>query len=175
MSQVNFFMKEDDERELLDAVRGRGDTLLFVGRFHRTATPEPASTIPDRERFIVFTPSELAARPVCSARGEGEHAGEFTFALYRDPHIEMSRCHLTNDVLMSGRIYAKVGWLEDESRNDVYRRWYSSIERWIKKRYRRGRNGWWFGPKAEEWSLAGGRVSYGDRGALVESLRDAGR
>jgi hypothetical protein len=173
MSQVNFFMLEDDERELLDAVRGRGDTLLFVGRFHPTARPKPASAIPARERIIVFTPTELAARPVCSARGAGEHAGEFLFDLHSDPHIEMSRCRLRNDVLVSGRIYAKVGWLEDASRNDAYRRWYSSIERWIKKRYRRGRNGWWFGPRAEEWSRAGGRVSYGDSGALVESLRDA--
>lgn len=175
MSQVNFFMDENDDEEFIAMLRARSDTALFVGRFFDTPTPTP-QRIPNygSRAELELVNTSVAPTPVCHGRGAGEYRGRYLFDSYSDLHIEFTRSRLENRVLVAGRIYAKIGWAKPEEVNKVGRAWYGSLERWIKKRYRRHRGIWWIGPSAEKWSLAGGRLAFGDLNALVETVRETG-
>jgi hypothetical protein len=166
LSQVSFFMLAADEQAFLSMLLGRSDTLIVPSRFAPTEYPAPSTTLPPPELLETATlvNATLRPRPRFSAPGAGEVAGTFTSDLFRDPHIRFSRSRLVDGVLSSGRLYAKIGWLEPEVGNVTYRRWYAALERWIKKRYLRHRESWWIGPAAREWSRAGGKLELGPGG-----------
>lgn len=78
--------------------------------------------------------------------------GNFSFDLLKDAHIEFSRCFVDNGILVLGRIFAKLGYLHDDKYNKVYKQWYSSIKRLIKRNYRKIDNHFWIGKHTEAWS-----------------------
>jgi hypothetical protein len=82
--------------------------------------------------------------------------------MFKDPHIQWSRSYREGRTLFSGRIYAKVGWLDSPAANLTYRRWYDALARWIRKRYDR-RSGWWVSPRAKAWWQDGNLLSFGGR------------
>lgn len=161
MSQVNFFMLENDEREFVEMLSARGDTLMFSGYFFPVKRPTPTRDLPPigSERVVTLVNSRLRPDPECEGRGAGDFAELYLFDGLKYPQCEFSRCRFQDGILLDGRIYAKIGWLESPTENRIYRSWYSSIERWIKKRYRRHRS-WWLGPAAEVWSLTGGQICF---------------
>ena len=170
MSQVRFFMLDDDEREFVEMLRGRGDTQLFLHRFFPTKNPEPLTGVPSFQsaKEITLVNAQLRPNPTCTRSGFGESSGLYLFDDLHDPACEFSRCYFDGSILVDGRLYAKIGWLQSSAENKIFGSWYRSVERWLKKRYRSHRS-WWFGPRAEEWSLKGGEVRYG---RLVESLQN---
>lgn len=172
MAQVNFFMDERDEADFFAMLQARGDTALHLGRFFSTPEPPVARRLPrfGTRRACVLTNSVITPSARCQARGAGELAGKYCFDLFRDLHIDVDRCHRQGDILVSGRLYAKIGWLESAEQNRKGNAWYGSLSRWIRSRYRRVRDVWFVGPSAEAWSIAGGRLAYGDPNALAETL-----
>ncbi len=90
--------------------------------------------------------------------------------MFRDAHVDFDRCKITKDLVVSGRIFAKIGWLETTEDNALFRSWYRSMERWIKTRYRRVHRHWWVGPVAETWSRQGGRLALGNELAMQLTL-----
>lgn len=97
------------------------------------------------------------------------------FDMFYDPCIDFSRCRTCNKRLVNGRIFAKIGWLDPKEANTVYKKWYGTIERWLKKQYRRVNKTWWFGQGAWEWSMGGGICSFGDEWAFSTSLATVDR
>jgi hypothetical protein len=178
VSQLNFFMLPGDEREFVAFLCSRADTHILAGRFFATPTPQPVRSLraASRLRTVTLLNAALQRAPRATVRGEGQYSGKYTFDSLRTPCIELSRSRMKDSVLLPGRIYAKVGWLEPKVDNRVFRSWYAAIERWLKQRFVMHRS-WWFGPEARAWSLAGGRVAYGDEPscALVESLKRPSR
>ena len=164
MSQLNFFMLADDEHEFVEFLRSREDTHILPGRFFTSPTPAPVRVLPavSRLREVTLLNATLVPTSRWVARGEGRYAGKYVFDSLRAPSIEFSRSRMKKGVLLPGRIYAKIGWLEPKVDNRVFRSWYSAIERCLKKSYVKHDGLWWFGPEARAWSLAGGRVAYGD-------------
>jgi hypothetical protein len=173
VAQVNFFMDAGDEREFLAAIKARGDTRLHIGRFFPSPVPPSSVEVPPfgTQGEIQLTNTVVTSLPRCHGAGGGDHAGEFLFDLHRDLHIQFSRCWWNDGALVSGRLFTKIGWLDNNEANAAGRAWYAAIERWIKHRYKRVRNDWWLGPSAEKWSCSGGRLSFGGAHALTETLR----
>ncbi len=161
MSQVNFFMLDADEQELVDMLRARGDTRMIEGRYHSTPTPPFVDELPRGARTIELVNLSLTDPPVAHVRGEAESAGMYLFDSYQDPHIEWSRCYRENGALVDGRLFAKIGWLETPEANANYQKWYSAIRRWITKRYERTGESWWVGPHAARWWREGNELSFG--------------
>ena len=158
MSQVNFFMVDADERELLEMLRARGDTRMIAGRFHPTPAPALVDELPREERLIELVNLSLADPPLMRSRGEG---GTYLFDSYKDPHIEWSRCRKENGALVDGRLFAKIGWLEQPEANAAFQKWYSALARWITRRYERTNKTWWVGPHAARWWREGNLLSFG--------------
>lgn len=168
MSQVNFFMTAEDEALFLDFIFSRADTHVLAGRFFAERTPSPLAS---KEKIrecdeLTLVNKELMAEPIAGSCGD---AG-FLFDMYYDPRIELSRCRTSKERLLNGRIYAKIGWLKSKEANAIYKTWYGSIERWLKKRYRPVDKTWWFGPDAWDWSMAGGVCCFGGELAFAASL-----
>jgi len=162
MSQVNFFMVDADEQELVEMLRARGDTKMIEGRYHVTPTPPFVDELGRQgERVIERVNLALSDPPVAHVQAEGEAAGRYMFDLYQDPHIEWLRCHREQGALVDGRIYAKIGWLATPEANARYRKWYSAIARWITTRYERTHASWWVGPHAARWWREGNVLSFG--------------
>ena len=173
MSQVNFFMTEKDENEFIKMIFGRDDTLVIKGRFYKTKSPKPVEKLSkfgkEEEYHLINT--QITPKPHCSAKGKGIFFGKYTFDSFKDANIEFSRCYYHNKVLVSGRIFCKLGNLESAEHNKIYKSWYLSLDRWIKKRYKRFNDVWWIGPDAEKWSKKGGRLALGAPLADVISLK----
>lgn len=169
MSQVNFFMTATDEIDFADYLANRGDTLAVAGLTF--SSPHPAridlsSHDLPLEKHITLLHSELSQSP--SRRDDDL----YVYDMFRDAFIQFTRCQHDHEVMVSGRIYAKIGWLKDTDGNKLYLSWYGSIESWIKKRYIRLRQDWWVGPDAERWSRAGGQLALGNKLARHVSLAD---
>lgn len=174
MSQVNFFMTTEDERAFFEALSARGDTVIHAGRFFASSDPPALSELPALDRKepfftlchatlrLVYPPLQLV---------EGPFRGRYHYEAYGSAHIEWHRAVPHRGVLVNGRIHAKVGWLRTDEDNRAFRRWYGSIERWLKKRLRCVDETWWIAPEAEAWSREGGLLAFGDERALRRSLK----
>ena len=172
MSQVNFFMTLSDEDSFLDFLFARNDTHLLGGCFFDSRKPTPIGSkaatrnVPE----ITLVNKLIMAEPKAGKRGSGDFTGKYTFDLLCDPIIHFSRSRLRKKRLVNGRIYAKIGRLKPMEANAVYKSWYASIERWLKKHYRVINKTWWFGPEAWDWSKAGGVCCFGGELAFARSL-----
>ena len=173
MSQINFFMTEKDENEFVKMLFDRDDTLIIKGRFYITKSPKPVKKLnkfgKKEEYYLINT--QITPKPYCSARGMGKYFGEYLFDSFKDANIEFSRCYYHNKVLVSGRIFCKLGHLKSAEHNKIYKSWYNFLERWIKERYKKFQDPWWIGPDAEKWSKKGGKLALGDPLADIISLK----
>lgn len=162
-------MSAEDDAEFLDMLSRRDDTAVVAGRFYHSSTPDIAFALPsfgtEQESHLVNL--QITPTPTCSQLSP---EGLWLFDMFRDVHIEFSRCYFHQGSLVSGRIYAKIGWSTDPQTNKELRRWYSGIERWIKQRYRRVDSVFWAGPHAERWSRSGGLFAFGSQYGMKRSV-----
>jgi hypothetical protein len=173
MSQVNFFMLESDERTFLAALLDRPDTVVFAGRFFESPAPLPLRELPKPEIIeLTIVRADLLTYYPPILVGSGPYQGMYTFDLLKSAHIDWSRSALHGNALMSGRIYAKVGWLSSSDHNRDYRSWYKATERWLKRNLSRLEDVWWLGPDAEAWSRSGGVLVFGPEPSFRKSLAE---
>ena len=169
MSQTSFFMTKQDDAEFFGAILQRGDTATVMGHLH--PSPTPAFGLPLSEfgvrQVIHLVNLHITPTPTCSQQSK---EGLWHFDLFRDVHIELQRSYIHEGALVSGRIYAKIGWSANAHINQAFSRWFLSIERWLKQRYRSIDPDFWIGPHAEQWSLDGGLLAFGSSNAMTRSL-----
>lgn len=162
-------MTEQDDAEFFDAFSQRADSATVAG--HSFPSPTPAVGLPlpafGVRQEIHLVSLSITPTPTCSRQS---NEGSWHFDLFRDVHIEFQRSYIHKDTLVSGRIFAKIGWCADAHTNQAFRRWFSSIQRWLKQRYRRIDSDFWIGPHAEQWSLCGGLLAFGNPNAMIRSL-----
>jgi hypothetical protein len=131
MSQVSFFMLENDEREFVEMLSARVDTFMFSGRFFPVKRPTPTRYLPPfgAEGLVTLVNSGLRPSPECDGRGEGDSARLYMFDRLKYPQCELSRSRFEDGILLGGRIYAKIGWLDSQNENRIYRNWYVDREK----------------------------------------------
>ena len=171
--QINFFMDTEDDNEFINMLLNRSDTIVLLGEFYDTNNPFAIDYIPKYKEAnrLMLTNKIINENCYCSKQIFKDGREKYMFDLFYDPNIEFCRCYFNNQILMQGRIFAKVGWLKNEEHNKVYKSWYASIERWIKKNYKKIDNSYWIGKSAEMWSLRGGKLVFGStKNALTKSL-----
>lgn len=170
MSQVNFFMAEDDERKFFAFLLARGDTAIHLGRKFQSQSPEPLDALPPPvERVLTIVHSGLAE--IYPPQQESA-SGHYAFPLFSSAWVEWTRSASIGDALEAGRVFAKVGWLSEPANNRVYKLWYAAIESCLKRSMRRLDETWWIGPAAEAWSQTGGILAFGPGPSSRRSLAD---
>jgi hypothetical protein len=156
VSQVNFFMMPEDEAEFAEVLGARGDTRVFPSR-----GLEVAATV-HAHGLVLFNRTLGWPAVVDAIEGEEPVRAFTTLDSFKDPHVEWLRCYREGRTLYSGRLYAKIGWLDSPAANVTYRRWYDALARRIRHDYSR-QDGWWVNPRASTWWQEGGLLSFGGR------------
>jgi hypothetical protein len=174
MSQINFFQSREDEIEFTNFLFDQQDTWILSGSFFQKSKPEPLSSrqLPIAQNQITLINKILMPKIEVTTRGLGDLSNVFLFDMYKDPCIQFSRSTLEGNVLLPGRIFAKIGYLEPAETNSLYKSWYSKLERWIKKRYLKVHDFWWIGNGAEKWCRQGGIIALGHIQGKQISFKD---
>jgi hypothetical protein len=157
MSQVNFFMLPEDEADFVEVLAAREDTRVFPA--HGLDIPATLHS-----NGLTLFNRKLGWPPIVDATEVEAPLRAFTsLDRYKEPHITWSRSYCEGKTLFAGRIYAKIGWLDQPTANTTCQRWYDSLARWIRQRYERQNRLWWVSPRARAWWHEGGLLSFGGR------------
>lgn len=162
-------MTSEDEADFCDMLRGRGDTSFVIGRFYPNETPSFTESLPPHgfEQEVHLVNPLITPVPRCTHKTVD---GIWLFDLFKDVHIEFQRSFWHSDVLIPGRIFAKIGWCSEVRINKEFQKWYSAIERWLKRTYSPLESTFWIGPNAKRWSESGGVLSFGPIGAANRTM-----
>ena len=174
MSQVNYFALPSDDAQFFAALSARPDTAILSDRCFTSATPIRIDSLPEHHtsELTIAHAALLPFYPPVSVQ-DGPYQGSYHFDLFRSAVIAWSRSTVTGNTLVSGRIFAKIGWLESTDHNRLYRSWYGSIERWLKRHMKRVDEVWWIAPEAERWSLSGGVLAFGPGNSMRRGLAES--
>lgn len=162
--QVNFYMLPEDEKQFIEFVRSTGDIAVYNWKNETPYPPEilefpPPFSVPSSFDYCIFNKSLGSAVKTTFIEKQGYYTIDMTNSLV----IEFSRCGLKNNKLREGRIWAEFKIVVGNSfqgKEEEFLKWYQKIARWIKRNYKRMENGWYIGPKTEEWVQNGGTLIY---------------
>ena len=154
--QVNFFMVSEDEQQFCEFVLA-DRRVVFLPEIH------DRMPMPRYRSLLEANQSRYPNNLLIWNRGIGE---ELTITCHgpnniqadktNDCLIEFHRSRLHGNILVRGRIWAEMRALRGEDpaficKNPEFERWYDSIARWIRKRYRHDpKYGFYIGSRASE-------------------------
>lgn len=169
MSQVNFFLSDNEVRTLLLKLVETNEVLIFNGCFFDVEFPEPVNSINDLSdsKELTFWLKNDFVQPKCSGLAGGERAGKFLFDYYNDPIIEFENCIWTEKLISPGRIFYKAGWIQNEELRKLHINWTSRVAKLFTKGLKKLDTPWRISVSIENWVLQGGLVELGKGGKVV--------
>ena len=135
MSQLNFFITDNELRDKLKLALQTGDYKIFVGRYFRTNNPihiYDIDKINDFASLTIWVNNEIVDS-ICSQKGQGNYADYFLFDYYHDPIIEFDNCKFSNGLISPGRLFYKNGWIKNNELNLIHKKMASKLVRIINK------------------------------------------
>ncbi len=169
MSQVNIFMLADDVKEFAKFACEDCGMIMLQGSRFETDKPEPVVDFDTLNGFQEMTLIDATLFEKYHLRKMD--SGIWMYDMFKAPSIEFSVPHfLDNGRLLSGRIYAKIGWLDSNEDNRLYKSGYGKLERRIKRDYHKIEGSWWVSSRVKTWSLDGGVLAFGSELAMSKSL-----
>jgi len=169
MSQINVFMLGDDIREFAQFASDECGMILLEGDQFDSPAPNMLVGMEDAEasRAVTLIDSALFDR----YRPREMHGGIWMYDQFKTPAIEFCVPRLLEDGrLLSGRIFAKIGWLDSADDNRVYKASYAKLDRRLKRTYHKVEGHWWVSDRVRAWSLDGGVLAFGSQLGLSRSL-----
>jgi len=155
-------MSRKDEDDFLEYVRSLGNLLILPGTSLSSdfapldSFPEPTQDELTRRFWLHYTGSEI---PLITEHVEQK--GLFVVDGFQSPVIEFRRSWVISQVMMPGGIQADMNYIDDERRDLAkkpaeFRKWFESIDGWIRKNYRRLGIYIFAGPGAQKFGEEGG-------------------
>jgi hypothetical protein len=155
-------MSTKDEDDFLEYVRSLGNLLILPGTSSGSdfvpvdSLPEPTQDESTRRFWLQYTG---AGMPLVT-----EHVLEkelFVVDGFQSPVIEFWRSWMVSQVMLPGGIQADMNYIDDERRDLAkkpaeFRKWFESIDGWIRKHYRRLGIYVFAGPGAQKFREDGG-------------------
>ncbi len=160
-------MIKDDKVDFLNFILSK-EIIAYDGRFFNSKSPESIKDVNKLSacKEITLIEESLSNNYYPIYEGRGEFEGKWCFDLYNSPNIEFSVPYkVKSNELVSGRIFAKMGWLKNDEDNKKYKSSYRKLERWIKNNYSKYDEIWWISERVRDWSAAGGFLCLGDQNA----------
>lgn len=135
MSQLNFFLFNDDILLRLESLIKKGEVELFRGRFFENEFPDPVIDINEVRDIsqLTFWFKNVVKKPKCYLITHGVNDGLFTFDYYKDPIMHFSDCIRTPNLISPGRIFYKAGWIEDAQLRKNHEKWTKRVSRLFDK------------------------------------------
>jgi hypothetical protein len=155
-------MSTKDEDDFLEYVRSLGNLLILPGTSPSSdftpvdSFPESTQDESTRRFWLQYTGAEI---PLVT-----EHVPEkglFVVDGFQSPVIEFWRSWVVSQVMLPGGIQADMNHIDDERRDLAkkpaeFRKWFESIDGWIRKHYRRLGIYIFAGPGAQKFREEGG-------------------
>ena len=156
------YMSSEDEDKLLEYVRSLGNLLILPATSpssdfaHVTVFPEPSQDESTRRFWMQYAE---AGMPLVT-----QHVPEKDYYVvdgFQSPVIEFWRSWMVSQIMVPGVIQADMNYI-DNDRQDLaqkpveFRKWFESIDGWIRKNYRRLGIYIFAGPGAQKFREQGG-------------------
>ena len=170
MSQINFFMLQEDVAEFCNHICGLNSVSLIEGKSFSTQTPKVLK-VGESLKFgsdgtIVCHPEEELYPPL-SERVD-DKINTWYYNMNEDCIIDFDSPTLhENGVLVAGRIFSKHSHSPVTTLDKYYTSTYRNLQRWIKKHYTKIGSVWWVSNRVRSWSLNGGELGFGHHSSSV--------
>ena len=157
-----FYMSKEDEDEFLEYVRSLGNLLILPAIFPSSdftplyGLPEPSQDESTRRFWLQNTAVGLPL--VTEQVPEKDY---YVVDGFQSPVIELWRSWTVSQIMMPGGIQVDMNYIDSE-RQDLakkpaeFRRWFESVDGWIRKKYRRLGIYVFAGPGAQKFREQGG-------------------
>jgi hypothetical protein len=169
MSQLNFFLTQDEILFKLNTIIKSGEYVVFNGKAFNTRSPEPVADVSQIVGFqeLVLWVKDGDSTPVASVVGSDAMAGKFLFDHLKDPVIEVENCSYSDHLISPGRIYFKAGWIEEEGLRKMHQKAANKVLRLFDKDMLRVQQQWRVSPEVKHWVLQGGELELGVNGMRI--------
>jgi hypothetical protein len=157
-----FYMSREDEDEFLQYARSLGNLLIIPGT-------SPSSDFTPVENLPEASQEESTRRFCLHYTGAGiplvtEYDPEKEYYVvdgYQSPVIEFWRSWMISQIMMPGGLQTDTTFFDDEVQDLAqkpveFRKWFESIDGWVRKRYRRLGVYVFAGPGAQRFREQGG-------------------
>ena len=160
--QLLLYMSRKDEDGFLDYLRSNGG-FVILPTASSTAAFVPLDTLPDasqeeatRRFWLQNTSVNL---PLVTEFDEEK--GRYLINGFQSPVVELLRSFTISKIMLPGRLEADMAYFDDDrgdlvSKPAEFRRWFESMEFWIRKKYRHLSLLTFAGPGAERFREQGG-------------------
>lgn len=135
MSQLNFFLTDDEIKQRLNELILTDDFQIFNGPCFDTPKPVPVSDVIQLKGFsrvIVWVNNEYEI-PLCSSKGLGDFEGKFLFDHFKQPIIEINSCKIVKKLISPGRVYYRAGWIDNAELRSLHKRMAEKVRRHFNK------------------------------------------
>lgn len=157
-----FYMTEEDESEFLDQVRSTCDTIVLQSQSLTSQfapidnLPKPGQDETTRRFWLQNTSVNMPL--ITEFVEDGKY---YVVDGFQSPVIEFIRSLMVSQILLPGRIQADMAFLDDREGDLVpkpvkFRKWFESIEGWIRRRYKHLTLLTYVGPGAAKFREEGG-------------------
>lgn len=173
MSQLNFFLLDGELAEFLLELEKKGFDFLVENQVYQRTQAYSlianGSILNSKNIFLIRNDLydrynqmyELERKP-------------YKYSLFDHPVIELSfprKLGVTS--MINGRIFAKIGWLKNETDNKIYLSSYKQVERLIKKRCSKIDDFWWVSDEVKKWSgQNNGKLFFGHEKANYRIIKE---
>jgi hypothetical protein len=156
------YMSREDEDAFLAYVRSLGNLLILPATSPSSdfapvvGFPEPSPAESTRRFWLQYTGAGL---PLVTEHAPGMDS--FTVDEFQSPVIEFWRSWMVSQVMMPGGIQSEMNYVDNEKQDLArkpaeFRKWFESIDSWIRKNYQRLGIYIFAGPGAQEFRDQGG-------------------
>jgi hypothetical protein len=140
--QLLLYMSREDEYELLNFLRSTGNVIILpaaspTAEFAQVvALPEASQAEATRKFWLQNTTIDLPLVTVFS-----EQSGYYLIDGFQSPVVEFLRSFTISGIMLPGRLQADMTYFDGDKQDLVvkpvqFRRWFESIEDWIRRRYK---------------------------------------
>ncbi len=157
-----FYMSKEDENEFLEYVKSLGNLLILPATFPSSdftpmyGLPEPSQDESTRRFWLQNTGVGL---PVVA-----EQVPEKDYYVvdgFQSPVIEFWRSWTVSQIMMPGGMQADMNYIDNDKQDlalkpSEFRKWFESIDSWLRKNYRRLGIYVFAGPGAQKFREEGG-------------------
>jgi len=156
------YMSREDEDKLLEYVRSLGNLLILPATSPSsdfapvTGLPEPSQDESTRRFWLQYTGAEISL-----ATQHDPDMDYYAVDEFQSPVIEFWRSWMVSQIMMPGGMQADMNFIDSDKQDLAqkpveFRRWFESIDGWIRKNYRRLGVYVFAGPGAQKFREQGG-------------------
>lgn len=161
--QILLYMSRDDEEEFLAFLKSNGNTIILPAASKSASGFAPVDTLPEasqneanRKFWLQNTSINL---PVVTELDET--SGIYVINGFQSPVVEFLRSFTISNIMLPGRLEADMNYFDDDTRDlaskpPEFRKWFDTLDGWIRSNYRHLTLLTYVGPGAEEFQRKGG-------------------